>query len=100
MGAKSTDVPKRKKPTRRELERKLKEALAGQAHVYYFASIDIKNASTDVMTTSGVVLTLTALGGKEIIPPVLLRDGLSDALIAAIETDLCRSYELAMSSKP
>ena len=49
---------------------------------------------------SGVILELTALGGKEIIPPVMIRDGLSQATIKAIQNDLCRSFELATLVNP
>jgi len=88
------------KPTRAELERKLIEALAGQAHVYGFASREINKASTEHMIASGVVLTLTALGGREIIKPVLIRDGLSNETIEAIRRDLTRSYEAVLMFKP
>lgn len=83
-----------------DLERKLKEALAGQAHVYHFAEVGISKASTDHLMASGVVLTLTALGGREICEPVLIRDGLSKETIAALRADLQRSFELATLYKP
>jgi hypothetical protein len=82
------------------LERELREALAGQAHVYHFAEQGLAKASTDHLTTSGVVLTLTVLGGRELFRPVLLRDGLSHELIAALKADLKRSYELSTLFKP
>lgn len=83
-----------------ELERKLQEALAGQAHGYHFASHSIDKASKKHLMGSGVVMTLTVLGGREIFSPVLLRDGLSDATIEAIKADLVASYELAIMYKP
>lgn len=43
---------------------------------------------------------LTALGGKEIIPAVMIRDGLSRATIKAIQDDLRRSFELATLVNP
>lgn len=49
---------------------------------------------------SGVVLQIVALGGKEVIPPVVIRDGLSPASIAALQEDLCRSFELATLVNP
>lgn len=93
--------PKQTKPQRiAELERKLNEALAGQAHVYHFASASIDKASTDHLLASGVIITLTVLGGREIFNPVLIRDGLSRETIAALKADFARSYENAVSFKP
>ncbi len=83
-----------------ELERKLKEALAGQAHVYPSASQAIDKVSTDHLTASGVIITLTVLGGREIHSPVLIRDGLSKETVEALKADYLRSYELATLYKP
>jgi hypothetical protein len=83
-----------------ELERKLREAEAGQAHVYHFADCYLDKASTKHLMSSGVILTLTVLGGREICDPVLIRDGLSEETILAIKADLRRSYELAVMYKP
>lgn len=49
---------------------------------------------------SAVILTLTALGGREIVPPVAIRDGLSPATVTAIQEDLRRSFELATLVSP
>lgn len=93
--------PKQTKVARiAELERKLGEALAGQAHIYHFADRAIDKASTDHLMASGVVLTLTALGGRVICPPVLIQDGLSPETIAALKADFSRSYDLAVMCKP
>lgn len=83
-----------------ELERKLEEALAGQAHVYHFADGAIDKASTDHLMGSGVMLTLTVLGGREIFKPVLIRGGLSKETIAALKADFRRSYADATTFKP
>ena len=77
------------------LERKLLEALAGQAHVYNFANATADKASTDHLLGSGVIMTLTVLGGRKIMEPVLFRDGLSAETIAAIKADLKRSFDSA-----
>ena len=87
------------KLTRRQLERKLMEAKACQAHTYHFVNGSIEKASTKHMMASGVVLTLTALGGKELTIPVLIHDGLSDETITAIKADLKRSYDTATRIK-
>lgn len=83
-----------------ELERKLVEANGQHAYVYAYASDAVEKASTDHLTASGVVLTLTALGGREIVKPVVIRDGLSAETIAAIRKDLRRSYDLAVKLVP
>lgn len=83
-----------------ELERKLSEALAGQAHVYHFADTALSKAGAENLMASGVVLTLTALGGREIIPPALIRNGLSAESIAALRADIVRSYDLAVRFQP
>lgn len=94
-------TPKKTKTARiAELQRQLKEALAGQAHTYHFAAAGLEKASTQHLVGSGVVLTLTVLGGRELFSPVLLRDGLSDPLIAALRADFARGYELATRFKP
>lgn len=49
---------------------------------------------------SAVILTLTALGGREIVPPVAIRDGLAPATVAALQDDLRRSFELATLVSP
>ncbi len=93
--------PKQSKEARiTELERKLQEALAGQAHVYHFAIPEVKKADKKRLTGSGVILTLTVLGGRKICDPVLIRDGLSEETIQALIADMVRSYELATLYKP
>lgn len=83
-----------------ELERKLKEAEAAQVHQYNFASSTVDKASTAYLMGSGVVMTLTVLGGREIFSPILIRDGLSSETIEALKADFVRSYELATLLKP
>lgn len=83
-----------------DLERKVLEAKAAQVHNYHFADASIHKASTKHLMGSGVIMTLTFLGGKAVMEPVLFKDGLSDATIAAIKADLVRSYELAIMWKP
>jgi hypothetical protein len=93
--------PKQTKAQRiAELERKLTEAQAQLVHLYHFASVDIAKASTERLSGSGVILTLTALGGQVIVPPVLIRNGLSAETIAALKADFVRSFEDATVFKP
>lgn len=84
-----------KKPTYQELLRKTAE-LAGQlAGAYKRAGRDLPKASMEHLMASGVLLQLTALGGRELIEPVLIRDGLSPETIEALRADLHRSFVLA-----
>lgn len=81
-----------------ELERKLFEMKSQQASVLATAFDSIQKSAE--FMGSGVILQLTALGGKELIPAVMIRDGLSHKTIAAIQDDLCRSFELATMANP
>ena len=83
-----------------ELERKLKEAQAYQIHTHYFASIEIDKFGIDKMMGSGVILELSALGGRTVLTPVTISDGLSAETIAAIKADLVRSYNKKTEFKP
>lgn len=92
-----SNATKPAKKTRAQLQRQVLELTAQLAHVYQFANTEIDRASTKHRMASGVLLQLTAIGGKEIINPVMIKDGLSDATIAAIRADLKRSYDLAVT---
>ena len=49
---------------------------------------------------SAVVLELTGLGGREIIPPVAIVNGLSQDTIDCIQQDIARSWEWKTQMKP
>lgn len=83
-----------------ELERQLVEANSQLAHVYHFASANLHKAGMDKLTGSGVILTLTALGGRVICDPVMIRDGLSPETIATLKADFIRSYDDAIAFTP
>jgi CTP-dependent riboflavin kinase len=83
-----------------ELERKLVEAQAQQIRNHHFASVGIEKASINKCIGSAVIITITALGGREIVAPVAIRNGLSDATIKAIQDDLLRSFNYATELKP
>ncbi len=92
-----TDKPK---TTKAMLQRQVLELTAQLAHTYHFADATIDKAGHKYSMASGVLLQLTAIGGKELILPVMIKDGLSPETIAAIRKDLARSYELATMFKP
>lgn len=89
-----------KKLTRQEMERKIRELEAQLVHRHHFAARTIDKAGVKSLTGSGVILSLVTLGGREIIEPVCIRDGLSDETIAALKADFVRSYEIATMFKP
>jgi hypothetical protein len=93
-------MAKSKTKTRADLLRENMELRAQLAHGYHNAAYYLPKAGQKHMTASGVILTLTALGGREIVPPVMIFDGLSDETISAIHADLIRSYERATEQKP
>ena len=83
-----------KKKTYAALERELYELQSSTVQSLCTAIGQIMTAGAARYTASGVILTLTAPGGAEIIPPVMIRDGLSDDTIAAIRRDIIRSISL------
>lgn len=91
---------KKKPKSRADLEREIKELKGQLANAYYIAANAIHKASVDHLMASGAVLSISALGGREIIDSVVIRDGLSKETIAAIRADLKRSYDLATLHKP
>ncbi|GAA4648979.1 hypothetical protein GCM10023116_12530 [Kistimonas scapharcae] len=91
---------RKKTQTRADLLRRILELEAQLASTYHFADRAIDKAGKDHMMASGVLLQLNAIGGHQIIPPVVIKDGLSDETIKAIKADLKESYELAVLFKP
>ena len=88
---------KPKKPSRADLERKIKELTAQLPSTYHFANGTID--ATERLMGSAVILELTGLGGKQMIVPVAIRDGLSPETIAALRADIARSYERSIELK-
>lgn len=87
---------KSKKALEAELElanlraKELEAQLAGRIA----ASYDAVNHTVDYHG-SAILLTITGLGGKVIVPTVAILDGLSQASVEALREDLKRSYRLA-----
>lgn len=90
-------MAKTKRPTYAQLVRQNAELVAGLNAVHQSALLTIKKASMAHRTASGVMVSLTAVGGAEIIPPVMVRDGLSDDTIEALARDIRRSLDLTKS---
>ena len=83
-----------------ELENKLRSAEAYQVHKLHFAPYALDKLSTDKMCGSGVIISITSLGGKSIVDPTVISDGLSPETIAALQADMRRSFEKRMELKP
>jgi hypothetical protein len=81
-----------KQKTRAELARRIVELEAQLPCNYASASENIKKAGKAHFMLSGVMVYLHALGGREIVPPFMVADGLSDETIAALKADIQRSY--------
>ncbi len=94
-----TKQTKKPKPTKQQLLRRVLELESQMAHTYHFANATLDKTSTKYLMASGVLLQLTGIGGKDLINPVMIKDGLSDETIAAIRADLKRSYDLAVAFK-
>lgn len=87
-----------KKPTYAELQRVVRDLEAQSATFLRAALRDIEKAD-DRLMASAVVVTLQALGGREIARPFAICDGLSPATIAAIRADIERTMHLRGFSK-
>lgn len=91
--------PKTKGPSKATLARRVLELEAQLASTYHFADATLNKAGSALMA-SGVLVQLSALGGRELTVPFVIKDGLSDATIAALRADINRSYALATAFKP
>ena len=93
-----TKTTKPKKPTRSELASKVKELEAQLSHSLYYASVELPKAGN--LMASGVLIQMTALGGREVVPPFVIKDGLSKETIEALHKDIVRSFNLSTQFKP
>lgn len=81
--------------TREQLEYELIELRGQMPGRYISAAMDIKKASVHQLKGSGVLVTLTFLGGRSVTAPFVIHDGLSDETIKALGSDIERSRKLA-----
>lgn len=81
-----------------DLQRKNTE-LKAQLASRLSAAFDAMPKANELMG-SAVILTINGLGGKEIVPPVAIRDGLSLESVAALQRDIAHSFEVATLSNP
>lgn len=90
-------MAKAKQLTREDLARKLREVAAQSTTAHGAAYRAIDKASTQHMGASAVIVHIVALGGRELVEPVAISDGLSADTIAAIKRDIARSYHLSLA---
>lgn len=91
---------KKKGPTKADLIRKNMELEAQLASTYHFAGQYLEKAQYPALMASAAIITITALGGREIVRPVAIRGGLSPETIECLRKDIARSYEEAVEFKP
>jgi hypothetical protein len=76
-----------KQKTRKELERRILE-LEAQGALTLKSSIKAIDKAGEPLFASACIVHITALGGREILPPFAIYDGLSKATIDCFKTDL------------
>ena len=79
---------------------KLKVADASRASTYWATSDQVARLMKRNFTASGMVLHVTSLSGENLILPVMISDGLSEATLRAIHADIVRSHDSAASFGP
>lgn len=90
---------KKSKITKTTLKRKLLEAESSTILSHKFAHTDINKCSIPKCTGSGVLIQISAIGGKQLINPILIKDGLSEETINSIKKDIKRSSDILTSFK-
>lgn len=83
-----------------DLQRRLLTSEASQLHNLHFASADIQKVCNSKMQGSGVILSIKALNGADIVKPTMIANGLSQETILAIKADLTKAYEYTIELKP
>ena len=83
-------LPRRK--TRADLEQRIVDLEAQLPYRHRAAMRDIEKAGEPLMA-SAAVLYVAALGGRHIVEPVAITNGLGKATIEAIKSDLQRSLD-------
>ena len=80
-------------------DRRILELEAQLLFAYTNAYKEIEKTSTQFLMASGIIVQLSALGGRELCKPFMIADGLSDETIAAIKADIKRSYDRSTINK-
>lgn len=80
-----------KKPTYAELARRLAELQAQQPSTLRAAHKGLQR--TDQLHGSACIVTITSLGGREVVAPFAVYDGFSQSTIDAIRADIQRTID-------
>lgn len=88
-----------KRKSYKDLERENMELRAQMPHASVAACRDLEKAGA-VLMASAAIITITALGGRVIVGPVAIRDGLSSASITALRGDISRSHAAIVAAQP
>ena len=91
---------KKTKETKAQLKRRIYELEAQLIHNYHFSTREIEKCSSDHFMASAVIIEITALGGRQLINPTSISDGLSAETIKALKADFKRSFEQKTEFKP
>jgi len=76
-----------------DVDRSITTQKAQHYSTYHFAYKNIERLNNDRLRGSGAIITITHLNGKACVEPVMIKDGLSDETIKAIQADLKRSQQ-------
>ena len=79
---------------------KLRVADASRMSTYWATANQVADLLKRDFTASGMVLHVTDLTGKPLVNPVMISDGLSEATLRAIHTDIVCSSALAATFGP
>lgn len=90
----------KKKVTNADLRRKIAQLESQLIHQHHYADAAISKAGMSRMMGSGVIVSITELDGTQIVDPIAIRDGLSDAAISALRADIVRSFKTATVFRP
>lgn len=87
-----------KRKTRAELEQRVIDLESQLIHRYEAAKKELDKTG-ESLHASAAVLRITGLGGREIVSPVAILNGLSKESIEALKRDLQRSFDSATHTK-
>jgi hypothetical protein len=84
-----------KKPIKRNIKKDLEQSLAGSLHRLVQAYTNIKKTTKDKYMGSGILITIKNINqsNDEICEEFMIKDGLSDATIKAIQDDIIYSFK-------
>jgi hypothetical protein len=67
---------------------------------HHFADANLDKCSSEKCMGSAIILELSALGGKTLVGPIAIRNGLSPSTIKELKYDIGLSYQESIQFKP